>query len=97
MQIQSAGLPWFYEDDYESFRRILPERRWHPTYGEWLQAAEQTLQHESAKGRIALKAYVRSHEFVAWCRERGLDVESRALTTFAAEFAALKAYNSERH
>lgn len=97
MHVQAVGLPWFAEDDYESFRRVLPNRGWHATYAEWLKAAEQTLQHQATKGRIAFKAHVRSHEFVVWCRERGLDVESHALTAFAAEFAARETRDTESH
>lgn len=49
MHLQIAGLPWFAEDGYESFRALLPDRHWHATYREWERAAQQTLQRVQAQ------------------------------------------------
>jgi hypothetical protein len=85
MQIQAAGMPWFAEDDYEAFRKLLPERSWHPTFAKWRDAAEQNLKHLQGQGMLAVKAHVHSQSFAAWCRAQGHNVDTRALTTFANE------------
>ncbi|GAB3335187.1 hypothetical protein [Marilutibacter aestuarii] len=86
-QVQAVGHPWFEADDYESFKALLPERRWHPTFAEWEAAAEQNLKRLKDQGVRAIKAKVRPAEFAAWCRETGRDVDTQALTAFGAEAA----------
>lgn len=87
-QAQAAGMPWFARDDYEAFRRVLPDRSWHATYDGWLTAAEQSIQRVEAAGTRAIKAHVRSDEFLIWCAARGLNVNTQALTLYGSEFAA---------
>ena len=88
MQPKAAGHAWFYEDDYEAFRKLLPDRSWHATFGLWEKSAEQTVQRFESQGIRAIKAEVRSNEFVAWCTASGLGVDAKALTMYANEFAA---------
>lgn len=85
--IQAAGLPWFEEDDYDSFRTVLPDRAWHPSFREWEAAAQQTLQHLEHQGIRAVKAHVQSAAFVAWCQRTGRNVDTHALTAFANDIA----------
>ncbi|GAB3755078.1 hypothetical protein [Lysobacter olei] len=86
-QIQAVGHPWFEADDYESFKAVLPNRSWHRTFGEWEAAAEQNLKRLRDQGFRAIKAKVRSGEFVAWCNATGRNVDTEALTAFGAEAA----------
>lgn len=95
MQIQAAGLPWFAEDDYESFQRVLPGRSWHPSYALWLQAAQQNFERLEASGVITVKAHVRSDDFVAWCNATGRDIDTKALTAWGNE-AAIRAHRNEQ-
>jgi hypothetical protein len=85
--IQALGHPWFDEDDYPSFRAILPDRSWHATYHHWLAAAEQTVQRLEHSGMRVVKVKVRSHAFAQWCRDTGRAVDSGALVQFANEVA----------
>lgn len=87
MPIHAAGMPWFYEDDYESFRAVLPDREWHRTYGEWKAAAEKSLERFRNQGIRAVKAQVRSAAFVDWCQATGRNVDTQALLAFANEAA----------
>lgn len=86
-QIQATGMPWFEEDDYESFRVVLPDRHWHPTFREWEVAAQQNLERLHHQGVRAVKAKVRSAPFVDWCRRTGRNVDTKALTAFGNEAA----------
>lgn len=86
-QIQAVGLPWFEEDGYASFRTALPDRRWHATFREWEAAAEQNFKRLQNSGVVAVKAKVRSADFVAWCGQTGRNVDTQALTAFGAEAA----------
>ncbi len=86
-QIQAAGMPWFEEDDYEAFKSVLPDRHWHATFREWETAAQQGFERLQNQGVRAVKAKVRSQEFIAWCRAAGHDVNTQALLTFGNEAA----------
>lgn len=88
MQAQIAGLPWFEEDDYESFRKLLQDRQWHVDFAHWERAANQTLERLEDQGIVAVKAHVRSDTFAQWCRDTGCNVESRSLLAFANDHAA---------
>lgn len=85
---QAIGLPWFFEDDYEAFRALLPERRWHSSFALWLAAAEDTERKLQAEGRRTFRAQVRSQDFAVWCGSRGLDINNSALVEYANQFAA---------
>lgn len=84
----SGGAPWFYEDDYEAFRALLPDRSWHPTYAEWETAAEANVQRLRNDGHVIYKAHIRSGEFRDWCAKEGLPLETSSLTRFGAVYAA---------
>lgn len=86
-KIQAVGMPWFVEDDYEAFRSILPDRKWHPTFAEWEAAANQRKEALHHQGFRAFKAQVRSVLFVAWCADTGREVDTKALSAFASEAA----------
>ncbi|MGN6729101.1 MAG: hypothetical protein ACTHJG_04625 [Rhodanobacteraceae bacterium] len=86
-QIQIAGLPWFVAEDYESFRKVLPDRQWHRTFAEWEAAAEQTFKRIQNQGIRPVKAQVVSSQFVAWCRDTGRNIDTQALIAFANEAA----------
>lgn len=92
MQVQIAGMPWFAADDYEAFRRLMPERSWHPTFAEWEKAANEGLKRIERSGARAVKAHVRSQDFARWCRETGRDINTQALLDFANE-AAIRAFH----
>jgi hypothetical protein len=85
--VQAVGMPWFEEDDYESFKPLLPDRRWHATFAEWEADAEQNLKRLNDQGFRAIKAKVRSTQFVQWCNGTGRNVDTKALTAFGAEAA----------
>lgn len=88
MHVQIAGLPWFDREDYDSFRLLLPDRRWHRTFDEWERAAQQTLDRVQSQGIRAIKAKVRSHDFAEWCRATGRRIDSDALVAYGNEAAA---------
>ena len=97
MQIQVAGHPWFHRDDYDSFREVLPDRKWHASFDAWERAALQTVDQLEKRGIVVVKAHIRSNEFVAWCRASGLDINSQSLVAFANEAAARQYIDEKGH
>ena len=80
-------MAWFCEDDYEAFRSALPSRAWHATFAEWESAAEKNVERLRNQGVRAVKAKARSVDFMAWRKATGRNVDTKALTDFAAEAA----------
>lgn len=73
------GMPWFAEDDYATFRRLLPGRRWHATFQAWERGAEKLRRDVQADLHVrVVRVPVRSHDFAAWCRHhrRAIDYDS---------------------
>jgi hypothetical protein len=95
-QVQIAGMAWFEEDDYESFRRVLTDRQWHATFAEWEAAAKQGFERIENQGIRAIKAKARSVDFVAWCNTTGRDIDTQALLDFANE-AAMREITGRDH
>lgn len=92
--VRATGMPWFDEDDYESFRAILPDRHWHPTFKELETAAQQNLERLRNHGIVTVKAKARAAEFVAWCKSTGRNVNTKAPLAFANE-AALRVIKNQ--
>jgi len=86
-QIQAVGMSWFDEDDYATFRSILPDRKWHRTFHEWETAAQQSMKRICDQDIRTVKAQIQSAAFVEWCRSTGRNIDTDALLAFANEAA----------
>lgn len=85
--VEIVGHAWFAEDDYDAFRSILTDRRWHATYDQWLAAANQVQKRYEEGGTRVVRAHVHSGAFVQWCIDTGRRIDTQALTAFANEVA----------
>lgn len=83
-QKRIAGMVWFKLEDYESARAIMEDSARLPaTYSSWRIKAEQSEKEMRRLGWATVRAYIDPAEFVAWCRERGLNVDAKARNEFA--------------
>lgn len=62
---------------------VLPE-----TYDEWSKKAEAQEQRAKDAGFTVARAMIDPDEFAIWCRRETLDLDAKARTAFAADFAA---------
>lgn len=91
MQVRVVGVAWYRREDWKEIRRIMADRHVLPRhYKQWLEGAEKTLDHLRLQGVLAEKAYIDPETFPDWCRARGMDIDAKARTTFAAETVARK-------
>lgn len=86
-KLRAVGVPWFDREDYEAFRRVVPDLVWHITYYQWEASANRFMDQVQRMGVCAFKAHVKSDTFVEWCRSSGREVNSRALVDYAGDFA----------
>lgn len=96
MQVQAVAFACFAEDDYESFRRLLPQRRWHADYAGWRHAHEQGMQALRDKGGLPIEQEVRSEGFAAWCRVSQRQLDTQSLTGYAVELAQLRIHSGDQ-
>ncbi|NII71487.1 hypothetical protein FHW84_000043 [Dyella sp. SG562] len=82
-----VGIPWFIKEDYEAFRRLVPQRSWHTTFGQWEAAATKVLDQQRRAGVLAFKVEVQSESFALWCLDTGHSVDREALSEYASKFA----------
>lgn len=85
------GISWFELDDYPSIRAVMTDAdRLHRTYTEWRLAAEQAERKLRREGHFVVRVPLLAEPFVAWCSERGLNVDANARMRFANEGAMQK-------
>lgn len=83
----TVGIPWFSREDYDAFRRLIPQRSWHAAYEQWEADANRLVDLQQSMGVRVLKAPVQSDTFADWCRLNGHKLGSHALSVYASEYA----------
>ena len=88
MKISAMGVPWYRRQDYARILEVMEDAHLlPPTFDKWLYRAEQALKQAVDRGVLPVKAYIDPDQFVAWCRDRGLNVDAAARMQFAAAVA----------
>jgi hypothetical protein len=94
MRVQVVGIAWYKREEYEQIRQVMQDGASLPKdFDAWLQKALQLKEKLKGQGVVAVEAYIDPSEFVAWCRGRGLHVDSSA----RSEYANVVAAESHRH
>lgn len=89
-----AGLVWYRLESYDAARLIMKDKDELPgTYTAWRLDAEQIEKKLRREGRATVRAYIEPADFLAWCEDRGLDVDSKARNQYAASAALESAKN----
>lgn len=83
-----AGMVWYRLEDYESAVAIMEDRQQLPaTYSAWRIKAEQSEKHMQRLGWSTTRAYINAPDFLAWCRQHGLNLNAEARNQFANSVA----------
>ena len=90
-KLQGIGIFWLRAQDYTRFLEICIDRQnLPPTYEKWLYRANQGFDRLQRQGAPVIKAIVDLDQFIAWCRAKGLDIDSKARTEYASYIAAMQ-------
>jgi hypothetical protein len=88
VQIAAAGISWFNEKDYARILQIMVDAHvLPPTYAAWREKAESTERTAKARGLRVFRAIIDPDQFLVWCAREGLDVDAKARTAFATDYA----------
>ena len=86
---RAIGISWFHEADYPEVLRIMEDAHVLPqTFAAWQAKAEKQLSDLETEGYKVYRAIIDPKSFTGWCAVRGLNINAKARTSFAAEYAA---------
>lgn len=84
-----VGLPWYRGIDWDRLLSIFADKEaLHDTFADWLADAQDTEAKLRKQGHRIIRVYIDPIEFPKWCDERGLAMDGKARSRFAAEYAS---------
>jgi len=92
LPVRVGGMAWFRREDYDRLRNSVFEDGdvLHDTYAEWFKAAKNGESRLRSQGHLIERVYIDPDEFPQWCAVRGLKVDAKARTKYAAFVVAQK-------
>ena len=80
-----AAIAWYKPNQWQRLREIAEDRdELEATHEEWEILAEKALKDFAAKGLPVTKITVDTEELLPWCNERGLKVNGKSRSQYAA-------------
>lgn len=74
-----TGIPWFSASDYDKARQAMADVPGLPeSHAMWLHGAETAERDMREQGRHPIRVVIVLEQFVAWCAERDLTLDSAA-------------------
>ena len=80
----TAYLAWLKSGDWRRWRALDPKGI-QPRYKDWLEQAKRLEQGRQQEGIPVVRVAVDPEQFAAWCRQAGVEPDSRARANFAYE------------
>jgi hypothetical protein len=80
--VMIAGLAWLTKANFAAHRRLDPTGL-QQTFEQWLRSAERIEQETQARGIKVRRVEIDPDALAAWCRDRGVAVNSKARGLFA--------------
>lgn len=81
-----VGVAWYRLKQWQRLRAVsIDADDLEDTYEEWLRQAEQKVADLSALGLCVEKVDVDVERLIAWCNERGLELDGRARSAYVTE------------
>ncbi|HET8546845.1 MAG TPA: hypothetical protein VFL57_02525 [Bryobacteraceae bacterium] len=82
------GVAWYHREDYLRLKAMFTDGENLPdTFDDWQKIVRRSGETLRGDGFEIVKAYIDPKVFSEWCRARGMEMNARARTTYAAEFA----------
>ena len=81
-----VGIAWFRAEQYEMLRALAADSdKMANTYEEWLANITKTMDHLRQNGMVVRRVDVEVTALVAWCEQRGIPLDGKARSIYAAE------------
>ncbi len=83
---QFVGIAWYRPGQWQRLREISSDAEsLEDTYEEWLTIAEQNVRKANRPNLSIEKVDVDVEELLAWCNERGLEVDGNSRSQYVSE------------
>ena len=90
---KTIGMAWYTRESWQRLMEVADDRgTGHDTFEEWERQASAGTRQLAAAGTNVCKVFIDIDALVAWCRDRGREVNSAA----RAEFTALQLQQQQR-
>ena len=81
-----VAVAWYPREEWEKLRKVAVDADgMESTYEEWLAHAEMAMGAAEQSGHQVAKVIVPVDHLVAWCRKKGLAIDGKARSQYAAE------------
>ena len=88
-RLQAIGISWYRPGDYLRLRAMMVDPEVLPeSYQGFLYRAQKAEELARRAGAPTIRVYLDDHDFPAWCRENGYDLDTDGRRTYAARMAA---------
>lgn len=88
LRVSVTGIGWYKRADYARVLEVMEDReRLPPTFDKWQRKAEDMERKLQSQGMRVIRAHIDPEKFVAWCAERGLNVDADARMRWGNEAA----------
>ena len=80
------GVAWYRKEQWERLRSVSSDRDGlETTFEEWEEMAKRRFNELRIAGQTVEKVDVDVEELVIWCKGRGMEIDGKARSRFAAE------------
>ena len=88
------ALVWYKKEHWDTLKEMFTDGdRLPPTFEEWERRAEELKEQVQAAGDAVIKVYIDPETFPAWCRKKGLPMNSEARSELAIEVAQQQSFS----
>lgn len=88
------AMVWYKEEHWDILKEMFTDGHMlPPSYQEWLKRAEAMQADAQAAGDAVIKVYIDPETFPAWCKEKGVEMNSEARSQLAIEVAQSQSFS----
>ncbi len=88
---ENVGLVWYSEDEWKKMKEVsVDSERLENSFKEWEKMALKTLNEMSAVGLRGKKVYVKTDEFILWCKIKSFPLDRASRSKYVSEIMSKK-------
>jgi hypothetical protein len=82
----NVGIVWYTKEEWQKMKEISSDsERFENTFKEWEQMANKSLIDMKASGIVAQKVFIKTDEFIVWCKIHSLSFDASSRSKYITE------------
>ncbi len=91
---QNIGIVWYTKAEWEKMKKIsVDSERLEDSFREWEEMAVKTLTDMKATGINGTKVFIKTEEFLIWCKIHSLPVDASSRSKYVSEIMSRRNSN----